>query len=453
MKQRLERLAAGRFARDTVTTQVGLGVSAACGLVTAYLLWHGLGKELYGRYALVFALYALVNIIGDLGIGRASVSLLGEAHGAGDERAVNDHAGYVLKMTLLLGLSVTLVGVLAAPLLAWLVYGKPAVGPPARLLFLAALAGTGHAFVSTLLAGLRRMMTLAVLDTGFAVARLGAIGVALALGWGLWGVVGAHVAATLTMSVVSLAVYEHAARAGEALPGLRQLVHQAVHAPWRRTFALGALVSIDRQLVKLIEVAPVVVLGRLVRSDAPAGYFNLARNVMRGLGLAFNGLAKNLLPFFSELKGRRQFKRLWRDYRQAVVASGLVACGVAAVSVPLLPVALRLFRGGQAELTPVATVLLAKFVVDGFSIGLGAFNLVTGRVWWAARLKLVLLPFGAGAVVGGALLGQAHAADPLEGAAFGAAAGYAAWWIVLSLWQLGVSFRVLHRLASEEADP
>ena len=77
---------------------------------------------------------------------------------------------------------------------------------------------------------------------------------------------------------------------------------------------------------------------------------------------------------------------------------------------------------------------------------------MAGRVWWAARLKLISLPFGAGAVIGAALLGQSLWSDPLVGAALGAAAGYAAWWIALSVVQLVESFRVLGTLAASEAE-
>ncbi len=452
MRERIRRLATGRFARDTAATQLGLVVSAACGLVTAYLLWDGLGKELYGRYALVFALYALVNILGDLGVGRASISQLSEAQGAGDRQAIAGQTGYLLKMTALLGVGVALVGGVLSPVLARVIYRKPEVGAFARLLFLTSLVGIGRGFVSTLLAGLRRMKTLALLDTTFAVVRLAAIGGALAVGLGLWGVVGAHVAATLVLSLAAVFVYERVAREVDVLPRLGRLAREAVRAPWRGMFRLGALITADRQLVKLIEAIPVLVLGRIAVSEVPAGYFHLARNIMRSLGLAFSGLAKNLLPFFSELKGKQQFARLWRDYRRAVVASGLGACGVAVVCVLLLPIVLRLFRAGQVALSSVAYVLVAKFVVDGFSIGLGAFVLVAGRVWWAARVKLISLPFGAGAVIGAALLGQSLWSDPLVGAALGAAAGYAAWWIALSAVQLVESFRVLRALAATQAE-
>lgn len=448
---RVRQLATGRFARDTVATQLGLVVSALCGLVTAYVLWRGLGKELYGRYALIVALYAFVNILGDIGVGRASISQLGEAHGAGDQRRVAEQISHLLRMTVLLGVGVALVGVVFSPLLARVIYGKPEVAAFARLLFLTSLVGVGRGFVSTLLAGLRRMKTLALLDTTFAVVRLGAIAGAFAVGLGLWGVIGAHVAATFVLSLVALFVYERAAREVAVLPRLGSLGREALRAPRRRLFALGALITVDRQLVKLIQAVPVLVLGRMAASDVPAGYFHLARRIMLSLGLAFSGLAKNLLPFFSELKGKRQFRRLLRDYRRAVVASGLAAVCVAAVCVPLLPVALRLFRGGEEGLTSVAYVLLGKFAVDGFSIGLGAFIMVADRVWWAARLKLVSLPLGIGAVVGATLLGRAWWDDRLVGAALGAAAAYAAWWIVLSLVQLVVSFRVLGALAARDA--
>ncbi len=448
---RLRQLASGRFARDTAATQAGLVASALCAFATSIILWRGLGQGGYGRYALVFALYGLVNILGDLGLGRASISRMGEARGARDEAALSEQIAYLLKMTVVIGATVTLVGVVLAPGLARVVYAKPQIGPYARLLFVASLVGVGRGFASTLLAGMRRMRTLAVFELLFAALRLAAIGVAIAAGFGLWGVVGAHVGTTFALSVVGIGLYWKLARESENLPGFGRLVRDAVRVRWRSTFRLGALVTLDRQLVKFIEVLPVLVLGRLSASDVSAGYFNLARNVMRSLGLAFSGLAKNLLPFFSELKGKRQLGRLRRDYRRAVFAAGVTALAVAAVCAPLLPVALRFFYGeGRGALTAVAYVLLGKFAMDGFCIGLGAFVVVAQKVWWAARMKLMSLLLGIGALVGATLAGRSWWPDPLVGAAVGAAAGYAAWWIVLSLVQLVASFRVLDELAAQE---
>jgi O-antigen/teichoic acid export membrane protein len=450
MTGRLRQLVTGRFGRDTAATQAGLVISALCAFATSIILWRGLGQAEYGRYALVFVLYGLVNLLGDLGLGKASVSRMGEARGARDQGAFTEHTAYLLKMTVLVGVMVTLIGVVFAPLLARLVYGKPHIGVYARLLFVTSLVGMGRGFTATLLAGMRRMKALAAFDASFAALRLAAVGAAIASGLGLWGVVGAHVGSTLVLSVIGITLYGRIASRDESLPGLGRLLRDAVRVRWRSTFKLGALITFDRQLVKLIELLPVLVLGRFAASDVPAGYFNLARNVMRNLGLVFSGLAKNLLPFFSELKGKQQLGRLWRDYRRAVVAGGLTALVVAAVCVPVLPAVLAFFYGeGRAALAAVAYVLLAKFAVDGFSIGLGAFVVVAEKVWWSARLKLVSLPLGVGALIGGALAGRAWWGDPLVGAAMGAAAGYAAWWIVMSVVQLAVSFRVLRRLATQ----
>jgi O-antigen/teichoic acid export membrane protein len=440
----------GRFALDTAATQAGLVVSALCAFATSIILWRGLGQAEYGRYALVFALYGLVNILGDVGLGTASISRVAEARGAQDAAAFVGQTAYLLKMTVVIGAAVTAVGVVLAPALARLVYGKPQIGLYARLLFVSSFVGMGRGFTATLLAGMRRMRLLAGFNVAFAAARLAAVGGAVAAGLGLWGVVGAHVAATLVISVLGVGIYRRSLGRAETLPGLGALVRAAVRAPWRRTFKLGALVTLDRQLVKLVEVVPVLVLGRFSASAEPAGYFNLARNVMRNLGLVFSGLAKNLLPFFSELKGKGQLGRLWRDYRRAVVAGGVAALVVAAVCVPVLPAVLAFFYGeGRAALAAVAYVLLAKFAVDGFGIGLGAFVVVAGKVWWSARVKLVSLPIGLGVLIGGALAGRACWEDPLVGAAMGAAAGYAAWWIGMTLVQLAVSFRVLRALATQ----
>jgi O-antigen/teichoic acid export membrane protein len=453
MMARIRQLIFGRFARDAAATQVSLVVSAACGLGTSVILARGLGQAEYGRYALVFALYGLVNILGDVGIGKASITRLAEARGSDDADALTEQAAYLLKMTVVISVAVTAVGLIFAPSLGRLLNPGFRLGPYVRVLFLTSVAGIGRGFAAPLLTGMRRMRSAATIEISFAVLRVAAVGAAIVAGLGLWGVVGAHITATLAVSVVGLAVCRRTIAGVEALPSLGELAGKAVHVPWWDTFKFGARVTFDRQMSKLIELLPVLVLGRLGASPRPAGFFNLGRNIVRNLGLLLLGVSRNLLPFFAELKGKRHFARMRRDYWRAAVAGGAGAIAVTAVCVPFLPAALAFVYGADwvHATAAVAYVLLAKLVVEGFGIGLGAFIVVTDRVWWLARLKLVSLPLGVGALIGAALLGQAYWHDPLVGVAVGAAAAYAAWWMALALIQLVESFRVLNVLAAEDA--
>jgi len=442
MAERIRRLLSGRFARDTMATQVSLAVSTLFTLGTSVVLWRGLGQEGYGRYALVFALFGLVNILGDLGLGRASVSRMAKARGAGDRAAYVEQVAYLLKMALVISAAVTVLGAALAPALSRLVYAKPEIGPYTRVLFLASVAGAGRTFGVTLLAGMRRMKTLAVYEALLPVLRLAAVGGAIVADLGLWGVVWAQIGATLVVSLAAGVLYRSLARSDEALPGLGELTRLAVRVPWRSTFKVGALLTLDRQLVKVIDLVPIFVLGRLSDSTVPAGYFNLARNVVRHLGLGFSGAAKNLLPFFAELRGKRQIERLRRNYRRTVVGGGAAALVIAACCLPLLrPVLSLLYGDGRAVLAAVAAVLLARFVVDGFCLGVEPLIVITERAWWAAKLKMASLVPGVGLLVGATLLGREWASDPLLGMALGAAGASAAWWMAVSLVQLAGTFR------------
>jgi len=452
MVGRIRQLVFGRFARDTAAMQAGLVTSAVCALGTSIILARGLGQAEYGRYALVFALYGLINILGDVGLGKASISGLAQARGARDGAAFVGQVAYLMKMTVVLGVAVTVIGLIFASGLARLMNPELGIGPYARVLFLAAFLGVGRGFTATLLAGMRRMRTLATFEVAFAALRLATVGAVIAAGFGLWGVVGAHVGTTLAVSLLGIGIYRWHARRDEVLPPLGRLVREAVRAPWWRMFKLGAQVTLDRQLLKLIEVVPVLVLGRLASSPEPAGYFNLARNIMRNLGLVFLGISKSLLPFFAELKAKRQIARIRRDYKQAAIIGGAVAVAVAAVCVPFLPVALSFLYGKDwaSAAAAVAYVLLGRFVVDGCCVWLSALVVVADKVWWSARLKLVSLPLGVGALIGATAAGRSWLSNSLVGAAVGAAAAYAVWWIALLLVQFVGSFRVLDQLAVQE---
>ena len=192
MGARIRQLMFGRFARDAAATQVSLLVSAACALITSVILARGLGQAEYGRYALVFALYGLVNILGDLGFSKVSISRVAEARGNRDAKALTEHAAYLLKMMVVVGAGVTAIGLIFAPLLGRLYKAEFRLGPCVRVLFLTSVAGIGRGFTGAVLAGMRRMWPAAALEISFALLRLVAVGSAIAVGLGLWGVVGAH---------------------------------------------------------------------------------------------------------------------------------------------------------------------------------------------------------------------------------------------------------------------
>jgi len=447
MNGRLRQLLFGRFARDTAATQVSLGISTLCALGASVILWRGLGKTGYGDYALVFALYGMINVLNDLAFGKVSTSLIAKARGAGDRPTTTAQVAYALKMTVLAGAAVTLIGLVIAPFAA-VFYGNTAFGPYAMLLFLAGIGGFGRSFTSTVLAGVRRMWTLAAFEAAFGALRLAAIGGAMAAGLGLGGVIGAHVTATFALTLAGLVVYRKLARE-IGLPRLGRLAREAVRVPWWPTFRIVAPIALDRQLLRLVQSVPVLLLGKLTGSTQPGGYYHLGWSIVINLGLGFAGLARNLLPFFAELRGKEQHDRLRRNYRRSVVVAGLAGVVVAGVCVPLLPPVLRFLYGeGREAIAAVAYALLPVLVVDGFCIGVSAFIVITERGWWAVRLKLALLVPGLGALVGLTLAGRALWSDGLLGAAIGAAAAYTVWWAALSLYQLAVSFRALDERAT-----
>jgi O-antigen/teichoic acid export membrane protein len=447
MNGRLRQLVFGRFARDTAATQISLGVTTLCNLGASIILWRGLGKDGYGMYALVFARYGMIATLNDLAHGKVSTSLIAQARGAGDRQAFVAQVAYALKMTALAGVAVTVIGLIIAPLAA-VFYGTAAVGPYAMLLFVAGIGGFGRAFTSAVLGGVRRMGTMAVFEASFGAVRLAAIGGAILAGLGVWGALGAHVIAVVVLSAAGFVIYRRLARQFE-LPGLGALVGEAIRVPWWATFRIVAPIALDRQLLRLVQAVPVLLLGKVTGSKEACGYYHLAWSIVINLGLGFAGLARNLLPFFAELRGKQQLERLRRNYRRTVAVAGLAGIALAAVCVPLLPPVLRVFYGqGRAALAAVAYALLPVVVVDGFCIGVNAFVVVTERGWWASRLKLVSLAPGVGAMIGAALAGMAWWSDALVGAAIGAAAAYTVWWAGLSLYQLVVSFRALDEMAA-----
>jgi len=113
-----------------------------------------------------------MTLTGDLGLAPATITQLAEALARKDREAAAEYCGYFVKLSLLLGLGLAAVGLLAGPLVARAVYGQALIGLLAGALMTDMLLGLPRNLVRVAWQGSRRMTSLAVFEVVRGLARL-----------------------------------------------------------------------------------------------------------------------------------------------------------------------------------------------------------------------------------------------------------------------------------------
>jgi len=382
--------------KDTVVYQVGIFSSNAILLVTSVILTWGLHVNNYGVYVKVFAIFSLFNFTGLFAGGNAIVNKIAEANAGKRYDEIHELMGYYLKVLLLMGLGIAIMGGAIGPLLAKLIYGRPLINMAVRLVFLTVLLNTFSGFAEAVLRGHRLMRHAVGLNTAQLVVRLALISISILMGYGVTGVVVAHVLSAGVSSVIALVILARVRRSGEAnIPGLSGMVLSMFCVPIGKYFGFAFLVSFDKYLMRLFNVIPVFLLGRLVAGDAAAGYFNLGLHIVTALAAGLLGLSMNILPYLSELKGRYDIRMVRDRFLKITMFSGLVAIVIAGGFSLVAKYAVLFVYGSEwLPIVPLIYVLMGQYVLSGFGIAANNFYIVEGRIRFAMVIKLVYLVIG-----------------------------------------------------------
>ena len=171
--------------KDTVVYQVGIFSSNAILLVTSVILTWGLHVNNYGVYVKVFAIFSLFNFTGIFAGANAITNKIAEANAGKRYDEIHELMGYYLKVLLLMGLGIAIMGGALGPLLAKLIYGRPLINMAVRLVFLTVLLNTFSGFAEAVLRGHRLMRHAVGLNTAQLVVRLALISISILMGYGV----------------------------------------------------------------------------------------------------------------------------------------------------------------------------------------------------------------------------------------------------------------------------
>lgn len=384
----------GSVARHTLYNVLGQGLPLLVALAALPALLRGMGASGFGVLGLVWMISSLFT---EVGFARAGTRFAAEALGAGRSEHVAPILRAVLRVQLVTGLALGGGLALCTPLLVDRVLGVDALvrdGALASFLFLAAVTpalSVGAAFRSVLEA-MRHWGALNLIRLVGNALTFAAPVAALAVGWGLFGIVALSLAARAGMGLafglalrgrIGVGTMETAA---PSPPGTREILGFGGWAAVS-TVVSPVLVSLDR-----------FVLGAVAGVGAVGVYTAPYEAAMRVLILPW-ALATTLFPAVSALQGAGERERLRRLSRRATAAVALtvgpVALGLGVGAHPLLA-----FWLGDA-FTPAAGAALALLAPGLLANALAQVPFTVlqgvGRADVPARFHLAEMPLHAAA--------------------------------------------------------
>lgn len=399
MNQKLLALFKIKFVKDTLILQFGTLVTMGANLATSVLLARILQPERYGIYALVFSLYGLIGLLSNVGVGQATVTRLAEAYAKRDEEEVTNLLAFFVKMSAIMAAFIFILGFLVSPYLATRMYGNPEIGHMARLLFLIAPLGIMYGLVTTILQSVRMMQHLTILESLMTIlTSVFVIGFVL-LGLGVSGIVYGHVLATALSSAIGLLTY-HKLRwqLGGALPSLRKTLKRVWQVGIKKYFGLGFLIAVDKNIVKLAELIPILLLGIFAEPEE-VSYFKIAVGAI-GLPLFVLGaISRNLAAKLPETKGKGGIGGLRRNFVRVSLYSGVLSATCIGTFVIVAPHLVSCLYG--VEYIPAVSpiyVLAISYGLLGFGVGLGTVFRTIRRMDLPIKINggslLLLTPIG-----------------------------------------------------------
>lgn len=380
--------------RDVSLLQAGTLCSIGVGFLLSVALARTLGPNAYGAYALVVSTMTTISLFKRLGQDYIATTRLAAAYAQKDAYAARRALVSFNVVNLWSTVLVIPPALLLAPLIADRLYDQPWLAESLRLALLPPLWALALATVVIVLQCSRQIGRLTLLENGsnLALAFYGLLGALLA---GVSGVFWAQLLTSLAVAGLALATYRWLATWDPLVPKPGLLAREV----WRsrrsvgREFRAGLAVALDKNLVSLYALAPILLLGVLAAADQ-VGLLRVALSYLAVPLLALSAISRLLMVKFPELQASSP-GRVRRVFLQVTGTAGGLSILLTLPFVLLAPWLIELVYGADFGRAAALVPLLALDpLLAGFGIAAGPIFRTYERNLWAVYANLVVLVIG-----------------------------------------------------------
>lgn len=379
------------FVREVGVLQLGAIGALGVGFLLSVLLARLLGPAGYGSYALVVSTMTTISLLKRLGQDYVATTSLAEAYARGDAGAARNALANFNFINIWSTIVVIPLALLLAPTITGWSYGDAALGDPLRLALLPPIWALLPATLVIALQCSHRLVALAVAEntSHLALATAGLLGVLL--GGGVTGVFLGQAAASLALAILAWLVYQRL-ESGDPLLPLWATLAGTPPGVWR-TFRSGLAVALDKNLVSLYPLAPVLLLGAFAPTDQVA-MLRVAMSYLAVPLLALSAISRLLMVKLPELHAT-QPERVRRFFLQVTVTAGGLSILLTLPFVLLAPWLIGWLFGSEfADAARLVPLLALDPLLAGFGIAAGPIFRTYGRNVWAVWANLCVLLVG-----------------------------------------------------------
>ncbi|WP_322936932.1 oligosaccharide flippase family protein [Nocardioides bizhenqiangii] len=417
----------GSLAVDGRRTIAGAVISNAATFLVALLIARLSGEALLGAFAILFALRAILALVCGLGMRIAMTKFVAASRARGDyaslRGAVRLGVGVPVGAAVLAGIGLALL----APVLAEQVFGAASMTGPMRVVAVSLPFAVLMDVTLAATQGFRSMRAFAriglILEP---LCRLGFAAVSLVAGWGLMGLAGGLLAASVIGGTSGAVVLSRRIR---DLPDARPVY------PWRNLARFAGVSWVASMATQGILWVDVVLLGAMVAA-AEVGVYQVATRAVMACMIVITPLTASMAPRIAHHWETRELEQVSDDYgfvvrwtwRLTIVPLTVVFGAPAAV--------LACFGPGFSDGVIVILILGAGALVEALAAPSAVLLNQTGHNRLNMRINL-------SALVGNILLNLALI--PVYGIA-----GAAVAWLVTLLFSGLVRIAVVRHLVTHE---
>lgn len=344
-----------------------------------------------GRWALLLALYKLISILFDIGVGNAFLTLFGTAYFRKDVGEMSRLIQFYLQISLVLIAITLLAGVsLSVPLTAFFCR-DPKLSVYLEVLLWTLVPRFIFNFCVNIFRGMRRMKEAAVISSCFPVFCLVCISLLLLFRQDVSSAVWGYFIAYGASSLLGLAYIHKIGWRDAGLPGMSDLF---ACWRWRRDYLnFSFILSLDKKALGFFRRLPILFLGALA-TPAAAGLFKVALGYSSLLDFLFSGVGNNTQAKMAQERGRENWAEMKRTFSLVSLYGGLLSIVAIAVLWFLAPWYLKLLGEEFSGAISLIGVLVLGVSARGFACGVFPFLKVMEWVKPAAYLRIFLLVAG-----------------------------------------------------------